>query len=45
MIGLEALRKIVYHPLFDGIPKFLETPGEDESENLKEIEMFKKCCD
>lgn len=25
-IGLVALRRIVHYPLFDGIPKFLETP-------------------
>ena len=36
-IGFEALKKIVWHPKFNGIPKLLETPRkrEDFSEEIK----------
>jgi len=36
-IGFETLKKIVWHPKFNGIPKLLETPRkrEDFSEEIK----------
>ena len=39
-IGLEAMKKIVLHPLLSGLPFILETPNEDEG-YIKEIQMVK----
>lgn len=47
-IGFEALNRIVHHPVFEKIPKILETPfvGEDKSDKYPpykfEIEMLRK---
>ena len=45
-IGSETLKKIVWHPKFDGIPKLLETPRNKDPESgkdfTKEIKMLKK---
>ena len=39
-IGLEALKKVVWHPKFNGIIKLLETPRE-RKEYKEEIETLK----
>lgn len=36
-IGFAALKRIVWHPKFDGIPKLLETPRSEKEHYLKEI--------
>jgi len=40
-IGLEALKRIVWHPKFNGIIKLLETP-RDREDYKKEIKMLKE---
>lgn len=46
-IGFEALNRIVHHPIFEGVPKILETPfvGEDKTNKKPpykyEIEMLR----
>lgn len=39
-IGLQTLKKIVHHPLFDNIPKFLETPWISKLDSAKELELL-----
>jgi len=40
-IGLKALKKIVWHPKFNGIIKILETPRNDEKVYREEIKLLK----
>ncbi|MDE5715347.1 MAG: deoxyribonuclease IV [Anaeroplasmataceae bacterium] len=41
-IGLDAIVKIINHPLLKDLPFYLETPNEDEGYK-SEIELLKKC--
>lgn len=42
LIGLEALTKIINHPLLKDLPFYLETPQENIDGYQKEIELLKK---
>ena len=41
-IGFETLKKIIWHPKFNGIPKLLETPRKREDFS-EEIRILKSC--
>ena len=40
MIGMEAMKRIATHPVFEGLPFILETPNDDEG-YIQEIATVK----